>query len=97
MSESQYIFSGIQTTILDNDLLDADGMVIAPKGSRIYISPQVLDATVITEDDQTLRSVLLEMRSALSGYQAELIRLADRITQMQIDNLSNNGEQNGND
>lgn len=77
------VSSSFQTLVLEEDLVSA-GKIVAKKGTRIILSPQVLDKTVIMGDGRSLAATLPDMQLALSGYQAELIRLSDRITQISL-------------
>lgn len=83
-----YVASCLQSVVLEHDLVGNDGVLLAKKGSRVWLSPQVMDKTVITGDGRSLAVCLEEMRKNLAGYQAELIRLASRYAEIQLAELS---------
>lgn len=86
--------SSLQTATLDRDILDNNGKVIAEKGSVIVILPQTVAGAVVIENGKTLAELWPDVskkghqhedyEKLLADYQAELIRLADRLTKAEL-------------
>lgn len=81
------IFSSLQIATLQEDFVAQDGKTI-PKGTPVVLIPQTLAAAVIVEDGKSLAELWgaisktdhghEDYATALAGYQAELIRNAER-------------------
>ena len=86
--------SSLQAISLEKDILNSDGKVIATRGSNVIILPQTVAQAVLVENDKSLAELWPtvskidhgheEYSNILADYQAQLVRLADRITQAEI-------------
>lgn len=94
MANNVKFLSSLQTATLERDILDANGRVIAPCGSVIVILPQTVAGAVLVENGKTLAELWPsvsrnghsheEYEILLANYQAELIRLVDRLTAAEL-------------
>lgn len=88
MSNGIKILSSLQTVVLDKDVLAVDGSVLAKKGTTAILLPQTVAAAVVVENGKTLAELWGTISKtdhghesyavALTDYQAELIRMAER-------------------
>lgn len=85
------IISAIQIATLNKDMVMGNGETI-PTGSEVIIIPQTLASAVLADGEKTLAEILEEWKETLAAYQTELIRLADRVTAMQLTGME--GEAN---
>ncbi len=100
MASALKVLSSLQTAILENDLRDDGGSLMAKAGETVVILPQTVAAAVLAEGDKTLAEVWptisrtdhahADLEEALAGYQAQLIRLTRRVTELETANK--NGE-----
>lgn len=94
------ILCSLQTAVLEKDARDDNGKIIAKAGDTVVILPQTAAQAVLVEKDKSLADVWPELcrtnhnhpglEEALAGYQAELIRLTNRITALEPE--KNTGE-----
>lgn len=78
------VLSGLAAVILQKDFARKDGTLI-PAGSEAVFLPQTIAQAVVMEDGSTLDEAVAGLRGSLLEYQTELVRLADRITAMQLE------------
>ena len=94
MADRIKFLSSLQTATLDRDILDDKGNVVAGKGSVVVILPQTVAGAVVVENGKTLADLWPEIgrkdhkhenyEKLLADYQAELIRLSDRLAKAEI-------------
>lgn len=96
MPETARVLSSLQIAVAQQDVVDDNGKILARAGDAIIIVPQTVSQAVLVEKGRTLAEAWPtisrvghgheDLEGALASYQAELIRLADRITKMKLDN-----------
>lgn len=91
------ILCSLQTAVAEKDVRDDNGNLLAKAGEIIVILPQTAAQAVLVEKDKTLADIWPEIsfsdhghpgfEEALAGYQAELIRLTNRITALESEKI----------
>lgn len=69
-------------TTLTADLTLAGGEVL-PAGTEVLLVPQTTAHSVLVENGKTLGELWPPLSAAITGYSAELVRYADRQTQLE--------------
>lgn len=84
MPDTAILLASLQSVVLEHDLLGEDGTLLAPKGTRVFLSPQVLAKTVFVEDGRSVEACLNGMREMLAQYQGELVRVAAKFAETEL-------------
>lgn len=83
MTERKFL-AGLQTTVLDNDLVSGDGKVLGKVGDTIIILPQTLADCVQFTDGTPLSQAWKTISQSITGLAFELATCANRVTEAEL-------------
>ena len=97
------ILCSLHTAIAESDVRDDAGKLLARAGDTLVILPQTVAQAILVEQDKTLADLWPTvsrtdhthsgLAEALAGYQAELVRLSQRVMNLELTQIKNiNGD-----
>lgn len=103
MANELKILCSLQTAIAEADVRDDTGKLLAKAGDTLVILPQTVAGAILVEPGKTLAELWPTLSrtdhthngfaEALAGYQAELIRLSQRVMNLELTQIKNiNGD-----
>lgn len=88
------VLCSLQTAVLEKDITDSQGKILAYAGDRVIILPQTAAQAVLVEKGKSLAELWPSIsreghkhedtQTDLADYQEQMIRLTDRLTKIEL-------------